>query len=146
MPVDVVSATAPDCVLEVRSTTDAVVAGYVARAFASAHQFPRRAATEMAIVAAELSANIVRHGGSHGLLCLAVRSRNGIAGIEIVAEDDGPGLNRRSPGGRSPRGGYGLGQGIPAVRRLVDEFEAVNRIDHGLRVRAFKRRPGEVRG
>ncbi len=76
----------------------------------------------MVTVASELSNNIVRYAGS-GLLTVVVTHLERRVMVEITAEDRGPGIadvaaamtERFSTGG-------GLGLGLPAVRRMVDDF------------------------
>ena len=55
--------------------------------------------------------------------------------IEIVAEDDGPGIpdiDRAIQDGYST--GRGLGLGLPGARRLMDEFEIDSTVGQGTTV------------
>ena len=58
------------------------------------------------------------------MLLRVVHDGNGRQGIEVVASDDGPGIEDIE---RALQDGYttggGLGLGLPGARRLVDEFE-----------------------
>jgi serine/threonine-protein kinase RsbT len=61
-------------------------------------------------------------------------------GIEIIAEDQGPGIvdvDKAMEVGFSTSNG--LGAGLPGVRRLMDEFELNTSIGVGTRIRVFKR-------
>ena len=112
--------------------TDHVVAGHLARKFARELGFDEQGANDIAISAAELVSNAVRHAGRGTLELRELEAPR--AGIEIVVRDQGPGI--ASPelaveDGWS-RGGMlspdavptkGLGRGLGAVRRLTDEAE-----------------------
>jgi anti-sigma regulatory factor (Ser/Thr protein kinase) len=76
-----------------------------------------------AIVATELSANMLRHAGG-GELLIQVIDDEAFRGIELLAVDRGPGMSdvRRSlEDGHSTRGTSGTGLG--AARRLSVEFD-----------------------
>ena len=76
-----------------------------------------------AIVATELSANMLRHGDGGDLLIQAI-SDDQFQGLELLAVDHGPGMSdvRQSlQDGHSTRGTSGTGLG--AARRLSSEFD-----------------------
>lgn len=128
----------------IRSQTDAIVAGYVVREFAIRNGLARRAASELAIVGAELASNIVVHGGGHGVLHMHLHRHHERRGIELRAEDEGPGFDSRAGAGVPGLGGCrgrGLGQGLNAARRFVDELEVRELEPRGLSVSAFKATP-----
>ncbi|GAB1821507.1 ATP-binding protein [Herbidospora sp. RD11066] len=79
---------------------------------------------EAAIVAAELATNVHRHAGSGRILV-----RRGVAYIEIVAVDSGPGFEPPPSEGLSTRGGLGIGLG--AIDRLSDWSDVYSRPDAG---------------
>jgi len=60
-------------------------------------------------------------------------------GIEIIAEDDGPGIENLE---LALQDGFstieGLGSGLPGVKRLVDEFEITSTLGVGTRIVARK--------
>ncbi|QNN53303.1 ATP-binding SpoIIE family protein phosphatase [Nocardioides mesophilus] len=78
---------------------------------------------EVAIVATELSTNLVKHA-REGVVVLRTLWRGGVGGVEIVALDHGPGM-------RDVRGLFGngtsttgtLGIGLGAVRRLSSRYD-----------------------
>lgn len=75
--------------------------------------------TRLVTAASELARNIVLHAGRGRALLLASAS----GGIEIVFEDEGPGiadLDKAMSDGFSTSGSLGLG--LPGTRRLVDRF------------------------
>lgn len=80
--------------------------------------------TECVVLAvSELSTNLVRYGQS-GMLTLTEVRYPDKDGIQVEARDQGPGiadLAAAMQDGFSTGGG--LGGGLPAVRRLMDEFD-----------------------
>ncbi len=100
--------------------------------------------TELAVVAtaiSELARNIVRYAG-RGEVILRLVDDHGKRGIEVVADDDGPGIPdvaQAMQDGYSTSGSLGLG--LPGVRRLMDEFEIKSEFGKGttVTVRKWKR-------
>lgn len=103
--------------------------------------FDPQTAARVATAAAELVRNAIGHGGGG---TLAVARLTEPAGIEIVVEDDGPGIE--DPGA-ALRDGYSrgrpvvetpgkarLGSGLGAVSRLMDLVSVGNRPEGGTRV------------
>ena len=90
--------------------------------------------TRIVTAASELARNIVTYAGS-GSLRLSNVSGGGRHGVEMVFEDEGPGiadLPRAFEVGYTTSGGLGLG--LPGARRLVDEMEIQSESGHGTRV------------
>lgn len=78
---------------------------------------------QVAIVATELSTNLVKHA-QEGIIVLRALRRNGVGGVELVALDRGPGMRdvRALFGdGTSTTGTLGIGLG--AVRRLSSSYD-----------------------
>lgn len=133
----------------VRTMADAVACPSHARRIAHAAGFSAIDCEKIAIAASELATNIVRHA-SHGFIRIGVLDDP--RGVELVAEDEGPGIEdvhaAMSDGysqGRVlgqeqpvlPSGG--LGAGLGAVSRLMDDFEVETVPQQGTRIRAFKK-------
>ncbi len=77
----------------------------------------------VATAASELARNILIHA-RRGEIAVRILTSGGRKGIEIVAEDSGPGIadiEAAMKDGFSTSGGLGLG--LPGVKRLTDEFE-----------------------
>ncbi|NAS21288.1 SpoIIE family protein phosphatase [Herbidospora sp. NEAU-GS84] len=91
---------------------------------AAAAGLPEQRVAEVAIVAAELAANVHRHAGSGTILV-----RRGAGHVEIVAVDSGPGFEAPPVEGLSSRGGLGIGLG--AIRRLSDWSDVYSRPGSG---------------
>jgi serine/threonine-protein kinase RsbT len=109
--------------LPVRSDWDAHAARRAARDLATAVGFDRVAAEEVALAASELATNLLRYARG-GEVRLGRLSQPARAGLQLESHDAGPGIEDLD---RAMRDGYssggGLGHGLPAVRRLVDEFD-----------------------
>jgi len=83
----------------------------------------------------ELANNLFFHASRGGTLTLTPLRREGEIGIEVVAEDDGPGIpdvELALQDGFSTGGG--LGGGLPGVERLMDEFEIASTVGAGTRI------------
>ena len=94
-----------------------------ARELAAALGMRRRDAERIALLVSELAANLVRyaHGGR---IVLVTVTRQDHVGLQVESHDDGPGIDDLA---QAMEDGYstggGLGSGLPATRRLADEFE-----------------------
>ncbi|WBB78019.1 SpoIIE family protein phosphatase [Micromonospora sp. WMMD882] len=97
---------------------------------AQLHLGARRTA-DLAIVAAELTSNLVKHADEGVLLLRPVRS-GGEAGVEMVAVDSGPGmadLTVSSQDGHSTTGTLGIGLG--AIVRQASWYDGYSRSGRG---------------
>lgn len=124
----------PACVV-VRDEYDVSRARVAASALAERAGFSRGAKYRLATAVSELATNLVFHATAGGVIRLAAVALDGRIGIEVVAEDDGPGiadLELALTDGHSTNGG--LGSGLPGCRRLVDEFEIQSQAGQGTRV------------
>jgi serine/threonine-protein kinase RsbT len=96
-------------------------------------------AAHVATAASELANNLWMHSSHGGRIGLrALQSPRG-AGVELLSQDDGPGIAdvalALSEGYST---GGGLGCGLPGVRRLMDEFELESAPGRGTQVLARK--------
>jgi serine/threonine-protein kinase RsbT len=94
------------------------------RELAAGLGFGAAEAEAVALAAAELASNLARYAPGGVLAAAPVYGPRG-TGVQLVSRDAGPGipdLDRALQDGYSTSGG--LGSGLPAVRRLMDEFEA----------------------
>lgn len=92
-------------------------------AFASRLGFNETERGKVALVVTEVANNLVRHA-QDGVLLLQALEQNGIAGVEILALDKGPGINNLNEclrDGFSTRGTPGNGLG--AIDRLSTLFD-----------------------
>jgi anti-sigma regulatory factor (Ser/Thr protein kinase) len=109
-------------------------AGAAAERLATQVGFATREAQEIALAVVELGTNLVRHAGGGELELRRLEDAGG-RGIEVVAQDSGPGIvdvERALTDGFSTAGG--LGQGLGTVNRLMDRLELSPRLPAGLRI------------
>lgn len=128
----------------IQGEADIYAAAAMAREMAREAGFGYADAARIEIVVRELVSNIVRYAGS-GVIYLRETTAGPRRGLEVEAVDQGPGIadvelalqDGYSTSGKS------LGSGLPAVRRLMDEFEIDTEVGRGTRVRTVRwlRRP-----
>src|SRR3954469_9242530 len=123
--------------LTVSSRVDAERACRSARALARELGFTAADAECLSLAVSELAPNLVRHADGGELRLAIVEGARG-RGVEVESRDAGPGIadvDLALEDGYSTTGG--LGSGLPAARRLMDEF-AIASDDRGTRVVARK--------
>ena len=125
----------PDAVrISISSDVDIVKARQAGRTVAEDVGF---VFTELALIAtaiSELARNIVRYARS-GEIVIRPITNSTRRGIQIVAQDSGPGIRDVEQAlqiGFSTAGGLGLG--LPGVRRLMDEFDIQSKLGQGTTV------------
>jgi serine/threonine-protein kinase RsbT len=125
-----------DSELDVRDVISA------ANRFCVRHDFSPLFAAHVATAASELANNLWMHALLGGRICLGKLDDGHRAGVELLSEDDGPGIADIE---LAMREGYstggGLGCGLPGVQRLMDEFSIDSGIGRGTLVRAVKWMP-----
>lgn len=123
----------------VREEHDVAVARRTAQGLADKLGFRRVAAYEIATSVSELAHNLWVHSTAGGELVLDAVYCEGAVGIQITAQDKGPGIadiESAMRDGYSTKGG--LGSGLPGVHRLMDDFELASSLTTGTRVIARK--------
>lgn len=86
----------------------------------------------------ELSTNILRYAKT-GTLSLRVLDKMGRQGVEVIAEDQGPGIRNLDQALTEHfSSGNGLGLGLPSVKRIMDEFDIRTAPGTGTRITAIK--------
>ncbi len=97
--------------------------------------------TKFVTAASELGRNTLVHGKG-GVMTISEMAKAGRLGIELVFEDQGPGIEDT---GRAMTDGFStarsLGLGLGGAQRLVSEFEIESRAGQGTKVtvRQWKR-------
>ncbi len=113
-----------------------------AKSLARSLALPQVATYSIATSVSELASNLFFHATCGGTITLAVLRQDGRVGVEVVAEDEGPGILdielAMQDGFTTNRG---LGGGLPGVERLMDEFEISSSPGTGTRVVARKWEP-----
>ena len=118
----------------INSDQDIVTARQRGRLLAAALGFSSGDATLIATAISELARNIVRYAKS-GEIRLTVINGSARQGIQLVAQDRGPGIPdipQALRDGFSTSGSLGLG--LPGVMRLMDEFEITSKRGKGTTV------------
>lgn len=101
-------------------------------------------AVKVATAVSELARNIVFYAG-RGTIDLRPRQDARETRLEIIAADQGPGIDAvalESIFAGTYRSQRGMGKGLVAVRRLVDDFQLDTRPGRGTRVTCVFRGPG----
>jgi len=125
--------------ISVKDETDVVNARALSRNVALEIGFEEIALSEIEIAVTELASNLARHGKKDGQIIIKRLPGNEMKGIEIRAEDKGPGIrdiDSALRGGASTIGTLGIG--LSGVRRLMDEFSVASETDRGTTVIARK--------
>ena len=94
--------------------------------------------TRIVTAASELTRNITLYAGSGEVRWREIDSR-GTRGIEVVFEDQGPGIpdvELALEEGYTTSGGLGLG--LPGAKRLMDEMEIESEVGSGTRIKVRK--------
>lgn len=146
-------------VLPVTTEIDVVRVRRAAKEIAISYGFSRQNVYHIVISASELATNLIAHTDCGGRISISGigdpsarpaprrgRVPRGTAqrGVELLAEDDGPGIADIE---LAMRNGYStagtLGIGLPGVRRLMSEFAIHSQVGSGTRVVARKWLPCE---
>lgn len=107
----------------IRSDLDIVIARTLARDTAKTLGFGAIDQARIATAVSELARNIFLYAGT-GTVTVREVERGGRKGIEVICEDQGPGITNID---LVMRDGYstsrGMGMGLPGAKRLMDEFD-----------------------
>ena len=129
---------ADDVRVAIRTDADVVTARQEARTMGASLGFSSTDLTLLATAISEVARNITTYAGE-GEVTLRVRDESGRQGIEVLATDEGPGIEDVE---LAMQDGYttgnGLGLGLPGTRRLVDEFELQTQHGVGTTIRLVK--------
>jgi len=116
------------------NSEDVVAARQLARKMAEELGFGLADQTRITAAVSELSRNIYLYAGKGRVVIKAI-SQSTKKGIEVVAEDKGPGIPDID---LAMQDGYStsnsLGQGLPGTKRLMDEFEIKSQVGAGTTV------------
>jgi serine/threonine-protein kinase RsbT len=93
----------------------------------------------IATAISELARNVVLYATEGKVTVRAIVSGDGRQGMEVVCEDNGPGIANVE---LVMQDGYstssGLGMGLPGTKRLMDEFELETELGVGTRIMVRK--------
>ena len=120
--------------IAIERETDIVTARQAGRQIAAAAGFSMTDQTLIATAISEVARNIVIYAQRGEVLVKRV-DELGRTGVEVVARDDGPGIESIE---LAMKDGYStkrsLGLGLPGARRLMDDFHLVSELGHGTTV------------
>lgn len=121
--------------IAIESDADVVTARQRARQLAGDLDLSSTDQTLLATAISEVARNITHYATRGEVRLRVIRDGDGREGIEVVASDDGPGIENLE---RALQDGYttggGLGLGLPGARRLVDEFKIQSEPNQGTTV------------
>lgn len=124
--------------IPVTNESDIVLVRGECRRLAEELGMGRTAHTAVATAVSEIARNILLYAGA-GLIRVRHLKDGGREGIEVVAEDEGPGIQdidqAMQDGWSTSRG---LGIGLPGSKRLMDEFEIESTPGKGTKIRMLK--------
>jgi serine/threonine-protein kinase RsbT len=114
---------AVDIRVAIRTDADVVTARQEARALGAELGFTSTDLTLLATAISEVARNITTYAKRGEVLLSVIRDDDGRTGIQVIARDQGPGIENVE---LALQDGYtsggGLGLGLPGARRLVDDF------------------------
>jgi phosphoserine phosphatase RsbX len=111
---------------------------YATRKLAAQLGFAESEQFLIATAVSELATNIIRYA-DRGRINLRMIEADSRTGIEVTAEDYGPGIvNIDEAMQEHFSSGNGLGLGLPSVRRIMDEFAIESKPGQGTRIVARK--------
>ncbi|WP_059171601.1 anti-sigma regulatory factor [Bacillus sp. FJAT-27445] len=109
--------------IEIKTESDIMSARHEARETALALGISPFDQSRIITLISELARNIFKYAGQGFISIEIIKSQNGSKGVKIHAVDCGPGImniNRAMEQGYSTSGS--LGAGLPAIKRMADEF------------------------
>lgn len=124
--------------IPVKEELDIVTARQAGRELSRSLGFSIVDLTRITTAISELARNIILYADS-GTVTIETINQADILGIEIIAQDNGPGIadvDKAMEDGFSTSNG--LGAGLPGVRRLMDDFEIKTEVDKGTTIRIVK--------
>lgn len=130
--------TVNECVIAIDTEADVARAVSEATRILKSKGFDRTRCFLVATAVSELARNIFVHA-EHGRIVLKGVANETREGVEIISEDQGPGIEDIElalTDGYSSRDSLGLG--LPGVRRIMDELEFDTDRPTGIRITARK--------
>lgn len=120
--------------IRVDSEAGVVAARQAGRTMAEKLGFSSTEQTLIATAISEMARNIIQYAKT-GQIRLKLVREDGHQGIQVVAEDQGPGIPDVEMALRDGyTSGKGMGMGIPGARRLMDDFRITSELGRGTTV------------
>jgi serine/threonine-protein kinase RsbT len=122
-------------VIPIESDADVVTARQRARQMAGDLELTTTDQTLLATAISEVARNITTYATRGEVLLSVVRDDSGREGIQVIARDEGPGIENVELALQDGyTSGTGLGLGLPGARRLVDDFHIETTPGQGTKV------------
>jgi negative regulator of sigma-B (phosphoserine phosphatase) len=119
---------------ELYESSDNAQVVYATRKLAAQLGFDESEQFLIATAVSELGTNIIRYA-NQGRITLRMIQEKSRTGIEVTAEDYGPGIANIDEAMQEHfSSGNGLGLGLPSVRRIMDEFAIESKPGQGTRI------------
>ena len=128
-----------ETVLSISSDPDIILARIKGEKLARSIGMQKVQVADVAIAISELASNLVKHQAVDGKITIREIDKEGRKGIEVISIDQGPGIvdvDQAMSDGYSTVASLGIG--LPAVNRLMDEFEIRSKIGKGTSATARK--------
>jgi serine/threonine-protein kinase RsbT len=122
----------------IRTETDIVMVRKCVREAATQLGFGVTDVTRIITAVSELARNVFLYAGNGVLRCRTL-DQSGRVGIELIVEDNGPGipnLDQAMEAGFTTGGGLGLG--LPGTKRLMDEMVVDTQVGRGTKITVKK--------
>ncbi|NIM11464.1 MAG: ATP-binding protein [Candidatus Aminicenantes bacterium] len=124
--------------LPVSEEIDVLKAAFEGKDMSELAGFAENVQLMISTVVSELARNIYKFAGK-GIMRIKLLDRDNRKGIEIIAEDNGPGISNLAEALEEHFStGNSLGLGIPAVKRMMDEFTITSVPGKGTKITARK--------
>ena len=124
-----------ESVIPIESDADVVTARQRAREMAGELDLTTTDQTLLATAISEVARNITTYAKRGEVLLSVIRDDGGRKGIQVIARDEGPGIENLDLALRDGyTSGSGLGLGLPGARRLVDDFDIETALGRGTKV------------
>lgn len=117
---------------------DIVKAVFGSKDISQSAGFSQNERSMVAIAVSELARNIYKYAGK-GVISIGIINTGNRKGIEIIAEDNGPGIENTEKALQDRFStGNTLGLGLPGVKRIMDEFTIASAPGKGTKITARK--------
>ncbi len=124
--------------IAIRGDSDVARAILYANRISQATAFQAVDQSRIATAVSELARNILKYAGHGEIILRQIVGKTG-RGLEVVAQDNGPGISDRDRALTDHFSSSGtLGLGLPGVQRMMDEFDLVSESGTGTRVTVRK--------
>ena len=131
--------TEPETILSIRSNADVILARTRGEKLARGLGMEKAQGADVATAISELASNLLKHRTTEGKIIIRDINNGGNKGLEVISSDKGPGIadtDQAMVDGYSTAGSLGIG--LPAVNRLMDEFQIKTNVGEGTMITTRK--------